>query len=164
MKSNPDRRTDGHSHMHGRHYRQLLVMAGLSFFSMFWLMYAMVNSGQNVYVNINQFYMAGLMTAPMIIIEVVLMSAMYRQKKINAAIIAASLVVFILCWVFIRQQTAVSDKQFLRSMIPHHAGALLMCKESPITDPEIKALCESIKVSQQKEIDQMKLILKRIGE
>jgi len=41
-------------------------------------------------------------------------------------------------------------------MIPHHGGALLMCREASISDPEIKALCESIKLSQQSEIEQMK--------
>ena len=46
------------------HYKKLLVMAGLSFMSMYVLMYAMVNTFANVVPNINQFYMAGLMTAP----------------------------------------------------------------------------------------------------
>lgn len=34
-------------------------------------------------------------------------------------------------------QVAVSDKQFLKSMIPHHAAAVLMVKEAKLTDPEI---------------------------
>lgn len=56
---------------------------------------------------------------------------------------------------FIRQQAAISDKQFLRSMIPHHASAILMCEQASISDPEIKQLCEEIISSQQREIDQM---------
>jgi uncharacterized protein (DUF305 family) len=35
---------------------------------------------------------------------------------------------------------AVGDKQFLRSMIPHHAGAILMCEKASIKDAEIRAL------------------------
>ena len=124
--------------------------------SMFMLMYAMVNSLENVYLNVNQFYMAGLMTAPMLIIEVVLMGAMYRNTKLNIAIVAGSLIALAAFWVLIRQQAAVSDKQFLRSMIPHHGGAILMCHEASISDPEIKELCESIESSQQSEIEQMK--------
>lgn len=46
-------------------------------------------------------------------------------------------------------------------MIPHHSGAILMCREANIADPEIVGLCEKIKRSQQDEIDQMKAILKR---
>jgi uncharacterized protein (DUF305 family) len=57
----------------------------------------------------------------------------------------------------------VSDKQFLRSMIPHHAGAILMCEQAPIEDAEIKALCKNIVSSQQSEIDQMKAKLSALG-
>ena len=56
----------------------------------------------------------------------------------------------------IREQTAINDRQFLRSMIPHHAGAILMCQQAPVDDEEIKALCRSIVASQQSEIDIMK--------
>ena len=49
-------------------------------------------------------------------------------------------------------------------MIPHHAGALLMYEQAPIQDVEIQNLCKSIIASQQKEIDQMKGILKRLQE
>jgi uncharacterized protein (DUF305 family) len=44
----------------------------------------------------------------------------------------------------------------MRSMIPHHAGAILMCEQAPTRDPEIKDLCAAIVSSQQSEIDQMK--------
>jgi len=44
----------------------------------------------------------------------------------------------------------------LRSMIPHHAGAILMCEQAPIRDAEIRKLCETIISGQQAEIDQMK--------
>jgi uncharacterized protein (DUF305 family) len=62
----------------------------------------------------------------------------------------------------IRQQSAIGDSQFLRSMIPHHAGAILMCRQAPIRDAEIKDLCRSIIASQQREIDQMKAALSRL--
>jgi hypothetical protein len=131
-------------------------MAVLSYIAMFVLMYAMVDRYADVYVNVNQFYMAGLMAAPMVFIEIVVMSAMYPSKKLNAAIRAASVVGFVACWVLIRQQTAVGDKEFLRSMIPHHAGAVLMCEQASIKDPEIQELCRTIRAGQKAEIDQMK--------
>jgi uncharacterized protein (DUF305 family) len=61
-----------------------------------------------------------------------------------------------------QQQVEVSDTQFLRSMIPHHAGAILMCEESPIQDAEIEALCSAIISSHQAEIDQMKTKLRAL--
>lgn len=139
-----------------RHYRHLLIMSVLSFISMYILMYAMVNTIGNVYNNFNQFYMAGLMTAPMVIIELVVMRAMYPDKRRNIMIITGSVIVALVFFLLIRQQTAISDKQFLRSMIPHHAGAILMCEQAPVNDPQIKELCETIRSSQQAEIDQMK--------
>lgn len=144
------------------HYRRLLLMAVLSFVSMYVLMYAMVSRFSHVYMNLNQFYMAGLMAAPMVVIELALMGAMYHDRKGNAAIMAVSLLALGVFWVLIRQQTAITDRQFLRSMIPHHAGAILMCEEAPIRDPEIKLLCETIVSSQQSEIEQMKAKLQEL--
>ena len=142
--------------MNKPHYGRLLLMVVLSFASMYVLMYAMVNAFANVYANLNQFYMAGLMAAPMAIIEVALMGAMYGDRRKNALIVAVGLVALFGFWVLIRQQTAITDRQFLRSMIPHHAGAILMCQEAPIQDPEIRQLCGAIVSSQQSEIDKMK--------
>lgn len=125
------------SNMKENHYRNLLVMAILSFISMYILMYAMVNSIGNVFNNFNEFYMAGLMTAPMVLIELFLMRAMYQDTRRNAIIIAVSIIAGLAFFFLIRQQGAISDKQFLRSMIPHHAGAILMCEQASIQDAEI---------------------------
>ncbi len=145
---------------HNKHYWKLLIMAVVSFISMYILMYSMVDVFSNVIPNVNQFYMAGLMTMPMIIIEVLLMSSMYKNKKLNAAIIGISVIALAAFFLFIRQQTGVSDRQFLRGMIPHHAAAILMAGKAKITDPEIKKLAQEIISSQQKEITQMKAKLK----
>jgi uncharacterized protein (DUF305 family) len=145
---------------HNQHYFRLLIMAALSFVSMYGLMYAMVNTWGDIFVNLDQFYMAGLMTAPMIIFEVFIMGKMYDNKRLNALIILVSVVLGIVCFVLLRKQTAVSDPQLLRAMIPHHSGAVLMCKEADLKDPEVKALCEKIIASQEEEIEQMKAMLR----
>jgi hypothetical protein len=145
-----------HKDMEKDHYKKLFLMTILSFISMYILMYAMVDKFANVYPNINQFYMAGLMTMPMVIIELTMMGSMYMNKKFNSIIIAASTIGLIAFFVLIRQQGAVTDKQFLKSMIPHHASAILMCNQANLSDPEIKVLCQNILSGQQKEIDQMK--------
>jgi len=142
-------------------YLMFAAMIGLSFLAMYGLMYAMVDRFENVFGNLNQVYMAGLMTAPMAILELLLMRKMYPNPMLNMALLATSLVFLGLFWFGIRLQAGIGDRQFLRSMIPHHAGAILMCGEAPVSDPEIKALCRTIIDSQQKEIDQMKRILDR---
>lgn len=136
-------------------------MVGLSFAVMYTLMYSMVDAVDSVYNNVNQVYMAGLMAAPMVAIELLVMGAMYRNKRLNAILLATSLLLTAVFFFGIRRQVAVSDAQFLRSMIPHHAGAILMCQEAAITDSTIKELCGNIIVSQQKEINLMKGLLQR---
>ena len=137
-------------------YRRLALMAVLSFAAMYILMYAMVDVFANVLPNINQWYMAGLMTMPMIAIELLVMGMMYRKKAWNLTILGVSLLVFLGCWFGIRNQFGVGDRQFLKSMIPHHASAILMCSQADLGDRDVKILCEDILTSQQAQIDWMK--------
>jgi cell shape-determining protein MreC len=122
----------------------------------------MVDSFANVISNVNQIYMAALMTAAMVLIEIVVMWGMYKNKKLNTLIIILGTLGLILSFVFIRKQTFVSDRQFVKSMIPHHAAAILMVKETKLTDPELQKLAADIISAQQKEIDFMKAKLKEL--
>jgi hypothetical protein len=142
------------------HYLRLSLMILLSFVSMYILMYAMADRLDNIYPNLNQFYMAGLMVAPMLVIELVLMGAMYPDKKRNGLLVAVGVIAALAFWFLIRQQVGITDRQFLESMIPHHAGAILMCEQSPSHDPDIVKLCGEIVVSQRAEIALMKAKLK----
>ena len=47
-------------------------------------------------------------------------------------------------------------------MIPHHSGAILMCREARIQDVELIKLCEEIASAQRKEIEQMNAIQARL--
>lgn len=147
--------------MHERHYVKLALMTVLMFIVMYALMYAMVDRFANVYSNLNQVYMAGLMTAPMVLIEMALMRAMYAHRRLNTFIIASSVVLGIACWLGIREQAGIGNEQFLRSMIPHHAGAILMCNEASANNAEIRQLCVNIVAGQQREIAEMKALLNR---
>jgi peptidoglycan/LPS O-acetylase OafA/YrhL len=164
MHANHEAGPNQATHGQGEHpYRGLLVMAVLSFLSMYILMYAMVDVIGNVYPSLNQFYMAALMTAPMMVIELALMGAMYRNRKWNAVFMAASVAAGLIAFFLIRQQAAISDREFLRSMIPHHAGAILMCNQADLHDPQIQELCRGIVAGQQAEIDLMKAKLAELG-
>ncbi|HEX2977551.1 MAG TPA: DUF305 domain-containing protein [Candidatus Babeliales bacterium] len=96
------------------------------------------------------------MTIPMILIELLIMRSMYNNKRINVIIGVCSSALFMVLIIFIRKQIAISDREFLKSMIPHHAAALLMCEQASLQDPEIKELCMTILSTQQSEIDLMK--------
>jgi uncharacterized protein (DUF305 family) len=49
-------------------------------------------------------------------------------------------------------------------MIPHHAGAILMCEEAELQDAEIEELCDTIIAGQQAEIDQRKAKLQELEQ
>lgn len=158
MKENDKPQDDRQMMVH--HYRRLAIMIVLSFISMYILMYAMVNTLANVFPSFNQAYMAGLMTAPMIVFELMLMGMMYKNRRWNFAIYGFAIILGVGSFVAIRQQSFVGDRDFTRSMIPHHSGAILMCREADLSDPRLQQLCKTIIAGQQAEIDQMNAILK----
>ncbi len=146
--------------MHHTHpYRRLALMTALSFTAMYILMYAMVDVFANVIPNLNQFFMAGLMTTAMVLIELGVMGTMYPRKSLNGILVGVSIVFFIFFWVGIRSQIAITDREFLKSMIPHHAGAILMCEKATLSNPAIQELCENIVLNQEAEIEFMKGML-----
>ncbi len=108
--------------------------------------------------------MAGIMTAPMLIIEIFLMKSMYKDKQSLTFIMIASIIILVVFFGFIRKQALVKDKQFLKSMIPHHSSAILMCEEASITDQEIQNLCKQIIEAQKKEITIMQKKLQQLED
>jgi hypothetical protein len=144
-----------------RHYVMLGVNLILSLFIMYIAMFVMIWSWGEFIQNINFFYMALVMWAPMAAVMLLTMKAMYPNKKLNSVLYALFGVVFVLSLWGVRDQLAVTDKQFLRSMIPHHSGAILMCEKAKLSASELRPLCGQIIQSQKQEIQQMKVILAR---
>jgi hypothetical protein len=144
-------------------YRTLALAITVNFFIMFALTYAGVYRLEDVFVNLNRFYMALLMVAPMVVVMLLFMSHMYENTRLNLIVIAVAGVVFAGTFVGIQRQVFVGDNQFLRSMIPHHSIAIKTCEYAKIDDPEIIELCEQIIESQEEEIAQMREILARRG-
>ena len=144
---------------HGHPYRRFWLMILLSFLAMYAFTFAMVDRLDNVYPSLTKAYMAALMTAPMLVLEMVLMAKMYPNRAANSAIVIAGLVAMVVLWLALRQQWGVGDRPFLQAMIPHHAGAILMCRQAPIERPDLRKLCVEIIEGQQREIDEMKAML-----
>lgn len=142
-------------------YRGLAVEMAVDFVIMYLVMYTMIATLDDFRLNLNNVYMTLMMVAPMTVVMLVAMRSMYRSRRLNLAIGAAAVAVFGASFVAMRTQAAVGDAQFLRSMIPHHSGAILMCEQASITDPEIRRLCADIVESQRREIAQMEAILRR---
>jgi uncharacterized protein (DUF305 family) len=144
------------------HYKSLAIELVIDAVIMFFVMYAMIDTSSHLYLNTNNVYMTLMMLAPMALVMMVAMRSRYHNKKLNMTLYAFFITLFMIATFAMRTQAAVGDKQFLRAMIPHHSGALLMCGEAKLTDPEIITLCKGIIEGQQHEIDQMQAILKRL--
>lgn len=140
-------------------YAGLLISLAVSFVVMYAVMYAMVDRAGNVYANLSNVYMTGLMAGSMLPIMLATMSSMFTNRKMNAIMWGASVAGLALFWLLLRTEAGVGDRQFMRAMIPHHSAAIQMCRESAITDPRVAALCTEIVSSQEREIAQMKALL-----
>lgn len=143
-------------------YKSLATVVGIHFFIMFALTYVGVFRFNDIFLNLNRFYMAVIMVAPMVILMLLFMAHMFEHKRLNLALYAVSCMVFVGTFFAIRSQAFVEDEQFLRSMIPHHSIAIKTCENADISDQEIEELCKQIVESQEEEISQMRKIMRRM--
>jgi uncharacterized protein (DUF305 family) len=144
------------------HYLMFGLNMILSLIVMYFVMFSMVDGWGDFRNNINMFYMALTMLAPMGIIMLATMGGMYRNRKLNLAIYAGLTIVLLASFTATRQQTFIGDRQFIASMVPHHSGAILMCREASISDAELRKLCGEIIAAQRREIEQMDAIRRRL--
>ena len=142
-------------------YRKLGVAVGINTVVMFLLTYALIDTVDHFRPNINRVYMAVMMSAPMVVVMLSVMRSMYPNRRKNLALIGAFTLLFLAVFTMGRSQAGVGDDQFLRSMIPHHSSAIVMCEEASITDSEILSLCDEIVETQEREIDEMDRLLSR---
>jgi uncharacterized protein (DUF305 family) len=148
-------------HQAPRSYAHLALELAIDFVIMYLVMYTMIATLDDFRLNLNNVYMTLMMVAPMAVVMLAAMRSMFPSRRVNLLVVAVAVLAFTANFAAMRNQAAVGDREFLRSMIPHHSGAILMCREAAITDPEIVALCRQIVESQQKEIAQMNAILQR---
>lgn len=158
---------DQHSMQHpdttAHHYLMFAVNMALSLAVMYIVMFSMIEGWSDFRNNLNMFYMALTMVAPMGIIMLATMGGMYRNRGRNVAIHLGLAALFVVAFAGTRTQTLIDDNQFIASMIPHHSGAILMCREANLTDEELTNLCKQISEGQRQEIEQMNAIRARLN-
>lgn len=103
----------------------------------------------DVYLHMNDLYMVGLMTGWMFFFMGLFE---WNMNKMIFGGLAAALFFY-----FIRNQTLITERQYLRGMIPHHSMAVLMSKR--LSNSSIQPLLDSIIENQEKEIILMKRYL-----
>ena len=162
MTDHAQHRTAEGNERHGRPYVMFWVNMILGLAVMYFVMFSMIDGPQDFRNNLNMFYMAVTMWAPMGIFMLATMPGMFPDRKANLILHASFILLTALSFWATRSQMLIDDRQFIDSMIPHHSGAILMCREADLDDPELIALCEEIIQAQRREIDQMQAIRKRL--
>ena len=151
-----------HAEMTKGSYWRFGIELAIDFVIMYLVMYTMIATLGHFYLNLNTVYMTLMMVAPMAVVMLVSMRSMFPSRRTNWIIAIVAVLVFAASFGAMRTQAAIGDAEFVRSMVPHHSGAILMCREAALTDPELIALCEDIIAGQQSEIEQMQAILERL--
>jgi uncharacterized protein (DUF305 family) len=144
------------------HYARFALNMVLSLIAMYLVMFSMVDGRGDFRNNLNTLYMALTMVAPMGILMLAMMGRMYQNKRLNLALYVGFVILFAAAFTGTRTQAFIGDRQFIASMIPHHSGAILMCREAGLADQELVKLCRTIAEGQRAEIEQMKAIRARL--
>lgn len=152
----------GHGGGHGRPYLMFWINMVLGLVVMYVVMFSMIDGPGDFRNNLNMFYMALTMWAPMGIFMLATMPGMFPKRAMNVVLYVAFALITGLSFLGTRTQAFVDDRQFIDSMIPHHSGAILMCREADLDDPELVQLCGEIIEAQRREIDEMEAIGERL--
>ena len=144
-------------------YTKFVLMLAASFVAMYITMYLNTYELDHVYFSLTRFYMVCLGISTMALIMFFFMRKMYQNKQKNLGIIVGSIGLFFASLGLVRTQSPiVGDVLWMKGMIPHHSIAILTSERADIKDPEVKKLAESIITAQKKEIEEMKVMIKRL--
>ncbi|HMQ45316.1 MAG: DUF305 domain-containing protein [Confluentibacter sp.] len=153
------------SNNHNKHanYTTFFLMLGTSFIAMYITMYFNTYTIDHVYFSLTRFYMTCLGISAMAVIMLLFMLKMYKNKKKNRAILLGSILLFGAALMLLRtQKPIIGDVLWMKAMIPHHSIAILTSERANIKDPEVKKLAEDIIKAQKREIEEMKVMIKRL--
>jgi hypothetical protein len=133
--------------------------------TMFLLTYTNAFAWDHVRWSEERVYMALLMGSCMAIIMLSFMwGMMYKNVKINVAIIAVAVVVGASALWLSRSQFFVDDQAYMKGMIPHHSIAIPTSERADIDDLRVRELANEIIEAQRREIKEMDWLIRDIEE
>ena len=145
-------------------YWRFAAMIATSTIVMLGLMYLNTYAFEHVRWSETRFYMAFLMGGAMAVIMLSFMLNMYQNKKVNWAIFGSAAIVFLLALWLVRSQVTVSDRSYMKAMIPHHSIAIMTSERAEIEDVRVKNLANEIVKAQRREIKEMEWLINDIQE
>ena len=141
-------------------YTTFLLMCICSGLSMYITMYFNTYEISHIYFSWTRLYMTLIGVSGMAIIMFLFMRKMYTNKIKNMTIVG--LLIMGLSTFLVRNQLPINDIAWMKAMIPHHSIAILTSTNANINDPEVQKLADDIIKAQEREIMQMKEMIKRL--
>ena len=140
-------------------YARFGAMIATSTIVMFGLMYLNTYALDHVFYSQTRTWTAVYMGAVMAVIMLAFMWGMYKDRRANLAILAASAAIFAGALWLVRSQETVDDVSWMKAMIPHHSIAIMTSRRAHIRDPRVRKLADSIIAAQVREIGEMKMLI-----
>jgi len=148
----------------GSNYWRFMAMVATSTVIMFFLMYANTYDADHFFWSETRFWMMFVMGAMMMVVMLLFMWGMYKDRKRNMIILGAGALVFTLALWLVRSQSTIDDVDYMSAMIPHHSIAIMTSERAHLRDPRTRKLAHDIIVAQRREIAQMKYLIADIRE
>lgn len=140
-------------------YGRFAAMIATSTLVMFGLMYLNTYAFDHIFFSQTRMWMSLVMGAAMAFVMLAFMLGMYRNRGVNLAIFAGSILVFGISLWLVRSQETVGDVSYMKAMIPHHSIAILTSERAHIRAPRVRKLADGIIEAQRREIAEMKQLV-----
>jgi Domain of unknown function (DUF305) len=131
---------------------------------MYFAMFAGSYEWSHVRFSQSRVFMAMTMGGTMGLVMLGWMLHMYRNAKVNAGIVVASLLLLGVGVYLDRSQATVDDTAWMSAMIPHHSLAITRSERAQITDVRVCRLAADISEAQREEISEMEWLIEDIEE
>ena len=146
----------------GGNYWRFMAMVSTSTVIMFFLMYTNSFDADDLFWSETRFWMMFVMGGAMMIVMLLFMWGMYKDRTKNFIILGVGAITMALALWLVRSQTTVDDTEYMAAMIPHHSIAIMTSERAHIKDPEVRKLADGIIDAQVREIAQMKQMIARL--
>lgn len=140
-------------------YRNFLLMIGTSAALMFCLTYLNTYQMSHIWFSWTRLFMTMIMAGSMALVMLFFMRHMYKDKRANSFIIAASIGLIGLGLWLVRSQATIGDVAWMKAMIPHHSIAILTSERAQLADPRVRELAKGIIATQKREIGKMEALI-----
>ncbi|MEW2014370.1 MULTISPECIES: DUF305 domain-containing protein [Microbacterium] len=131
---------------------------------MYFVMFAGSWEWSHIRLSESRIFMALTMGGTMVLIMLGWMLNMYKNTKVNIAIIVAGAVLIGGGIALDRSQITVDDTAFMQGMIPHHSLAITRSERAQIQDYRVCQLAVDISEAQKREIREMDWLINDIAE